>query len=1393
MTELATSGAADREALLAGLLAEFPEASLTVTGDCMRPTLLPGERVRIAPLARRPARLGDIVLVNHAHGLRLHRVIWKGPRRWRTKGDRSRHADPRVARLHVLGTVVGVEGGRDVRRGWRTATLRSVAGAVSARLRSAFALAGLLAALAASPGAAHAQTCSFPAGAALTGVLNTYYPGVGTPAAGATSIQVDQSAIRGAVGTPIAAGDMLLVIQMQDAEINDGNTGAYGDGVAGDPATGATNVNGSGLYEYVVAAGAVAGGAVSIVGAGGTGGLLNAYATAPTDDSGGGRRGQRTFQVVRVPRYQTATLTSGLTAASWNGRTGGILAVDVAGALTLGGTVSVDGLGFRGGANSVVAGDAGANTDYRTAGADENNGYKGEGIAGTPRNLTGVPGPSGSQGYPRGDKARGAPGSGGGGSTDGNPSVNDENSGGGGGANGGNGGQGGNTWSSNLARGGFGGTAVAVSAARLVLGGGGGAGSVNNCGPGTGGNGGGMILLRAESVAGTGTLSARGISAPSSGHDGAGGGGAGGSIVVVAASGSLAGLTADARGGTGGYANLTAPTAPAPGPTCTGGSAHGPGGGGGGGVVMLSAAAGAATVAAGANGLTNLNSGVHTAPTTAFGATAGAVGVLQTTLTRASVPGVQTCLASTRATLAGLRVNPSGTVEFATGLQRGTLGFNVYAIERRRNGRRRQLNDRLVASPMPDSLAPILYRVETGPITARYVLIEEIERTGRRRPMGPFAVDDAALRDAFDRVEARLLASGEPLREVGAARFATGRRAVSPLRRRFPRPFRAMDLRRQVTGVKIEVDGRGVVTVPLAELAAQGFGAALQSPRRLRVWNAGRLVASELVFAGGAPHALTFTAEAFASDFTERNVYVVTTAFLPPPLPAVSYTRSGPPPMAGGITIEQNSLYAPFLAREADPWVWDFLVSDTMAGPYAFDLPPAPAPGTSVAVRVLVVGLTDHGHTVEAALNGVVVGRVRFAGQALAEILGEVPAEALRAAGNELTLSYGASVVGPDDVGLAVLDRVEVGLPREPATGSAGYDLAPYDAALPALDGVTYLLVTHARFREQADRIAALKAAEGHAALVVDVERAYDRFSAGIFEAAAVKALVRHVAARAPLQHVLLVGDDTFDYRDLMGLGLASFVPSLNGWDGAFGRVPSENQYADVDEDGKPDVAIGRLPVQTVEEAEVLADKIGRQSSVLAVAGGAHVIAVDDGGPSDAAFRAEAETLAPGLGAVAWADLAGGLAAARASLFGGLAAGAPTTHYFGHGGHERWADEGLLTTADVASLAHTGQETVLFTWACEVQWYQYDWGASLNEALLLAPRGGALAAVGPTGITDPSYQSALHQRVYAHFLAGVPLGEALRRAKAEVMELGPAFAPLAEGWSLLGDPALKLP
>jgi hypothetical protein len=136
--------------------------------------------------------------------------------------------------------------------------------------------------------------------------------------------------------------------------------------------------------------------------------------------------------------------------------------------------------------------------------------------------------------------------------------------------------------------------------------------------------------------------------------------------------------------------------------------------------------------------------------------------------------------------------------------------------------------------------------------------------------------------------------------------------------------------------------------------------------------------------------------------------------------------------------------------------------------------------------------------------------------------------------------------------------------------------------------------------------------------------------------------------------------------------------------------------------------------------------------------------------------------------------------------------GPQVTHYFGHGGPDRWSNDSLLNVGSATGLGGTERETVLFTWACEVQWYRFDEGPTVNEALLLVPGGGTLASVGPVGISDPLLQQGLAQRVYAHFLSGMSLGKAMRKAKAEALEADPRMAPVVEGFCLLGDPSLKL-
>lgn len=446
-----------------------------------------------------------------------------------------------------------------------------------------------------------AQSCPVNANSIITTNPNTAYPSIDANLnAGDNTITLGPA---GYGSNPIQTGDILLIIQMQGAEINSANSRRYGDGVSGSPASGYLNNSGliAGNMEYIVSTNSVplTGGTLNLLN-----GLANSYQNADYVTTG-----QYRYQIIRINVFYNLTLNSAITAPGWNGTTGGIIALSVSNTLNLNGQViTAAAAGFRGGGGRQLTGASGGdNTDQRSLSSKNFNGSKGEGIAGTPRflNNQGNLLDKGAllEGYPNGSYGSGAPGNAGGGGTDGNPASNDQNAGGGGGGNGSDGGKGGNSWSSNLATGGEpGGRFIQSSPSRIVMGGGGGAGTTNNgTGSGSpgfsssGAAGGGIVIIMASHIIGTGTINVNGANANSSVlNDSNGGGGAGGTVLIYSSSGH-SNLIVTANGGSGGSNTGT-------------GSPHGPGGGGGGGVIYSNAPLnGASTYSAGAAGVTHGN------------------------------------------------------------------------------------------------------------------------------------------------------------------------------------------------------------------------------------------------------------------------------------------------------------------------------------------------------------------------------------------------------------------------------------------------------------------------------------------------------------------------------------------------------------------------------------------------------------------------------------------------------------------------------------------------------------------------------------------------------------------------------------------------------------------
>jgi hypothetical protein len=291
---------------------------------------------------------------------------------------------------------------------------------------------------------ATAQVCAAPgkdAPATISGVVNTYFQGSGTLAIAATALSLGTST---GAASAVTAGDLLMIIQMQGASINSTDSDAYGDGTASGAAnsavfsstgqaSGYTSLGQAGLFEYVRVTSA-AGSNITFTPA-----LTNLY------EQNTSVQPRRTYQVIRVPQYPSATINaaSPVTGLAWNGTTGGVVSIDVAGALSHTGSgphINASNQGFRGGAQGGFDSSCCNGSYWFIAGTlTANGGGKGEGIAGTPRFLslntagsfdsgTGYNDPgilinnmldntAGNMGYPNGDFARGAPANAGGGGT----------------------------------------------------------------------------------------------------------------------------------------------------------------------------------------------------------------------------------------------------------------------------------------------------------------------------------------------------------------------------------------------------------------------------------------------------------------------------------------------------------------------------------------------------------------------------------------------------------------------------------------------------------------------------------------------------------------------------------------------------------------------------------------------------------------------------------------------------------------------------------------------------------------------------------------------------------------------------------------------------------------
>ncbi len=325
--------------------------------------------------------------------------------------------------------------------------------------------------------------------------------------------------------------------------------------------------------------------------------------------------------------------------------------------------------------------------------------------------------------------------------------------------------------------------------------------------------------------------------------------------------------------------------------------------------------------------------------------------------------------------------------------------------------------------------------------------------------------------------------------------------------------------------------------------------------------------------------------------------------------------------------------------------------------------------------------------------------------------------------------------------------------------------------------------------------LVALQQSRGLSAQAIDVNQVYQEFGNGMPEATAIRAFLQDAWANHGARYVLLVGADTYDYQDNLGLGSISMIPTLyQPLSNGIQFAPSDSALADFDDDGVPELAVGRLPVRNTDELQAMANKL------LAITGSnSERSALLVAGASDTAtdFKSISEDFAIRLGG-GWQtsrayvdDL--GLAGAGNALISGLNAGYSLVSFVGHSAPQQWSteDQSLLGIAQVIGVDGRVSDLVL-QWGGWNSYFVSPEADTLAHSFLLSEGHGAAAMVGISTLGEVGAHEALGKALYPQLVPGARIGDALLAAKHSLDGEQSILRDILLTSSLLGDPAMPI-
>lgn len=985
--------------------------------------------------------------------------------------------------------------------------------------------------------------------------------------------------------------------------------------------------------------------------------------------------------------------------------------------------------------------------------------------------------------------------------------------------------------------GGLGGRPLDRSGGRFFFGGGGGAGDTNNSSGTDGGDGGGMVFLVATNITGTGDILADGEDGGDSTfehRDGQGGGGGGGTVVIVAES--LSSIDISADGGDGGdqtmqYSGNT-------------NESEGPGGGGGGGVIAVSGGTpGSRTAAGGAGGTSNTNALTEFPPN---GATAGGAGEPNETAPSPScvtLPVQLTHVSSTPRPEA-LEVN------WSTDMEAANAGFLLQAESSTLGKLERFVPSHSIDSETPQHytalLPPDVTRFQINDIDIRgqhrpHGWLEAGQRRGSQPVHIPLdwgairnQVAQALAQGRGSSVQGRLhvaqqgiqRVSFEDLLAAGIDLAGTAHQQIAVIGEHGP-------IARHISGSASFGPGSAIefVADPVKTLYTNGDVFELRVDASLAVEAEVLAIPTFQQLDAGAYQRTLQRANITGYNFSspaQEPWYTVRMLATPPaglsfdwPLALADATGSGDlslmlegwggsdfpdhlgvdhhlqwrlgPVLLGDVFfdgISEVSLQAsrPIAGLTANEQVSVKLPADTGLSFDLFNIAKLSATYEAWAVADDGRWSGQLGHAGQTAHLADVLHRAGFEPMTGLIVDGfSQPDLVVWSADGTARLSLAATPAALGfQVPLPADKRWHVVETRQSFEPEIEADIPDW----PGVDGSDVLIIYHPALRSALPRLLANQTQRGYSAQALSVDQVYARYSFHRVDADAIRQAIRH-AAVAGTRFVQLVGGDVVDYRDDLGMQALSLIPTLYiQLNDLIYWAPSDPSYADLDDDEIPDIALARLPARTVDELDVMLDKIdliGQLPSGL--------VRVSDASDGLHSYQHSHEMATRRLSQVMLVDSINlddmPVPTARAELMAAFEQPLSVLSFMGHSSFNVWSPQQLFSGTDAAALASNGLAPIVNQWGCWNSYFVRVDGDNLMHQLMANPEGGAAMVVGSTALTSNPSHEAMATALFDQMAnaEAMPWGTLLLRAQ-QATGNNTAYRDGVLGVALFGDPTV---